>query len=81
MATEAQELPVYGNIDILRHARDDIPALAEAGAALEGYVLGVWQFKQRAEDGYNPPVLLYDLEVFAGFGLDAAKDVLAVLYA
>ncbi len=81
LSAEAQKLPINGDIDILRHTLDEIPALAETGAALEGDVRGVWQCKQCAEDSDNPPVLLYDLRVFTGFGLDAAEDVLAVLNA
>ena len=54
LAAEAQELPVYGNINILRHALDDVPAFAEAGAALEGNMLGVWQFEKCPKYGGYP---------------------------
>ena len=80
LAAETKIFTVYGNVGILGHSTDEMPALAQIGTALEGDVLRIGQSEQCPQDCRYPPVFLDYLKVQPVLGLHTAYDFLSVFY-
>lgn len=80
LSVETKIFTVYGNVGILGHSADEMPALAQIGTALEGDMLRIGQSEQCPQDCRHPPVFLDYLKVQPVLGLHTAYDFLSVFY-